>query len=248
MYLCDGFSAKGVIMRTYVISDIHGEYEQFLSLLEQIDLKEEDSLYVLGDVLDRGEHPIRVLQYLMNMPNAYCIAGNHELMALENMKVLLHEITDEFLDTLNDEAYGKLVDWIYNGAKTTIKEFYSLGKEERNDVLDFLGEFSAYEEVEVNGQAYILVHAGFQNFSRSRAIEDYSIDELVWERPDYEVPYFNDIIVVTGHTPTQSIEINPNPGYVFRANNHIAIDCGACFEGGRLAAICLETGEEYYSK
>ncbi len=53
--------------------------------------------------------------------------------------------------------------------------------------------------------------------------------------------------VVTGHTPTQEIAGNPRPGYIYRANHNIAIDCGACFPGGRLAAICLDTGEEFYS-
>jgi len=43
------------------------------------------------------------------------------------------------------------------------------------------------------------------------------------------------------------IENNPNPGYVYKANNHWAIDCGAHLEGGRLEAVCLETGEEFYS-
>jgi len=42
------------------------------------------------------------------------------------------------------------------------------------------------------------------------------------------------------------IKENPKPGFIFRNNNHIAIDCGACFPGGRLAAICLDTDEEYY--
>ena len=42
-------------MATYVISDIHGEYEKFMELLEEIELEENDTLYVLGDVLDRGE-------------------------------------------------------------------------------------------------------------------------------------------------------------------------------------------------
>lgn len=41
-------------MATYVISDIHGEYDMFLDLLEKIGLKEADTLYILGDVLDRG--------------------------------------------------------------------------------------------------------------------------------------------------------------------------------------------------
>ena len=41
-------------MVTYVISDIHGEYDKFMELLDKIKLKETDTLYVLGDILDRG--------------------------------------------------------------------------------------------------------------------------------------------------------------------------------------------------
>ena len=29
-------------------------------------------------------------------------------------------------------------------------------------------------------------------------------------------------------------------------NNHIAVDCGAVFEDGRLGCICLDTMKEYY--
>ena len=99
----------------------------------------------------------------------------------------------------------------------------------------------------MNNQKYILVHAGLGDFSPEKALEDYTIDELVWERPDYSKKYFDDTIIITGHTPTQVIRGNTCPGYIFRKNNHIAIDCGACFEGGRLAALCLDTNEEFYS-
>ena len=72
---------------------------------------------------------------------------------------------------------------------------------------------------------------------------------FVWARPDYCVPYYKDTIVVTGHTPTQLIPGNDNPGYIYQKYNHIALDCGACFsEQGRLAGICLETGECFYSR
>ena len=55
----------------------------FLELLGEIGLRAEDTLYILGDVLDRGPHPIRTLLMLMKMPNVVCLAGNHELMALD---------------------------------------------------------------------------------------------------------------------------------------------------------------------
>lgn len=43
---------------TYVISDIHGCYEKYRTMLEAIEFTEDDTLYVLGDVLDRGSTPI----------------------------------------------------------------------------------------------------------------------------------------------------------------------------------------------
>ena len=80
-------------------------------------------------------------------------------------------------------------------------------------------------------------------------MEDYSLYNLVWERSDYNVTYYPDrenFYVISGHTPTQIIESNPNPGYIYRECNQISIDCGAHFNGGRLACICLETDEEFY--
>ena len=152
------------------------------------------------------------------------------------------------LDSLSVSDYGLLTDWMFNGCESTLSDFRKLGNDERLDIMDYLEDFSTYEEVSAGGKNYLLVHAGLGNFSREKPLEDYNIDELVWERPDYSKRYFDDIYVVTGHTPTQLIDANPRPGYIYRNENHIAIDCGAFIEGGRLSAICLDTGEEYYSR
>ena len=234
-------------MATYVISDIHGEYDRFLELLEKIKLGEEDTLYILGDVLDRGPRPIRTLLLLMEMPNAVCLAGNHELMALECLEFLMREITDISIGELDEKMLGNLVTWQYNGSRTTIEEFRALSREMQRSVIDFLKEFSIYEELTVNGKDYLLVHGGLGNYRPEKDIEDYSLKELIWDRADYDISYFEDVYVVTGHTPTQEIAGNPRPGYIFRENNHIAIDCGCNRPDGRLGAICLDTGEEFYS-
>ena len=234
-------------MAIYVMSDIHGQYDLFLELLEKIQLQEMDTLYVLGDILDRGLHPIRTLKKLMEMPNAICMVGNHELMALECLEFLMQEITDLSIDKLDEKMLENLVTWQYNGSKTTIEEFRALSMEDRRDVIDFIREMLIYEELTVNGRDYLLVHAGLGGFSPEKEIEDYSLHDLIWERADYETQYFPDSYVITGHTPTQTIQGNPKPGYIYRHKNHIAIDCGAHIPGGRLAAICLDTGKEFYS-
>ena len=236
-----------IFIATYVISDIHGQYDMFIELLDKIQFQNTDTLYILGDILDRGQHPIKTLMKLMEMPNVICIVGNHEYMALECLEFLMKEITDMSIEELDEKMLDNLVTWQYNGSKSTIDEFRQLDSEIRRDVIDFIMDFLIYEEIAVNGKNYLLVHAGLGNYLPDKDIEDYSIHELIWTRADYDVQYFKNTYVVTGHTPTQMIEDNPHPGYIYRRNNHIAIDCGASYPGGRLAALCLDTGKEYYS-
>lgn len=182
----------------------------------------------------------------MEMPNAVLIAGNHEVMALKCLDFLRQEITEKSVAQIDDEMIGDLLTWQYNGAQTTMSEFDTLDPELQEDVIDYLQDAVLYAEVEAGGRKYILVHAGLGNFSPKKQLSEYTIDELVWERPNYNRRYFRDCYVITGHTPTQYIGINPKPGYIFRHRNHIAIDCGACQKDGRLAAICLDTDEEFY--
>ena len=201
-----------------------------MELLKKIRFKADDTLYILGDILDRGPHPVKTLQLIMKMPNVVCLVGNHELMALECLGFLMQEITDMSIEALDEKMLDNIVTWQYNGSKTT------------------LDEFDLYAELSVGDKEYLLVHAGLGNFSPEKDIEDYSLHDIVWARADYGVKYFDDVYVVSGHTPTQMIDDNPRPGYIYRHNNHIAIDCGAYIPGGRLAAICLDTGEEFYAE
>lgn len=234
-------------MAVYAMSDIHGKYDLFMELLEQIQLKDSDTLYVLGDILDRGPHPIKTLLKLMEMPNAVCIVGNHELMALECLEFLSREITEDSINELDDEVFQGVMSWVYNGGKTTIKEFHELDKEMQKEVIEFIKDFEVYVRLSAGGREHLLVHAGLGNFRPDKPMEEYSLHELVWTRPDYNVRYFDDVYVVSGHTPTFSIKGEQLPGRIIKKNNHIAIDCGSFVPGGRLAAICLDTGEEFYS-
>ena len=66
----------------YVMSDIHGQKRRFDSVMRQIGLRVEDTLYVLGDVIDRNPDGIGILRRIMAMPNANMLLGNHELMMM----------------------------------------------------------------------------------------------------------------------------------------------------------------------
>lgn len=235
-------------MSTYIISDIHGCFAEFKQLLKKIKFSVEDELFILGDCLDRGPEPIPLIKYIMTQPNIYMIKGNHEIMAMNIIKNYLNlEITEESLDALlNEEATLAYADWMNNGGGITLKQFSALPKEEREDIMLYLEETYNYEMLEVNNKLYILVHAGLNNFSPNKELEEYSLHDILWTRPDYTKRYYpgNRIFLVTGHTPTTYIR-KDKESLVYEGNGHIAIDCGCCF-GCKLAAYCLETGEVTY--
>lgn len=64
----------------YVMSDIHGVREKFDSVMSKINLRPEDKLYILGDVIDRGKDGIGILLDLKKRENVTMLLGNHELM------------------------------------------------------------------------------------------------------------------------------------------------------------------------
>lgn len=231
---------------TYVVSDIHGEYEAYVKLLEQLALQPEDTLYVLGDVVDRGPHPIRVLQDMMARPNVVPLVGNHEVSALTCLRLLATEITEESIARLDSARLEILLEWLGDGGRPTMEEFSQLSAGEKQDILDYLGEFSLYEELTLGDQNYILVHGGLGQFAPDKPLEDYTPEELLFDRPDYSRVYFPDRYLVTGHTPTRLIPENPRPDAIYQAHRHIALDCGCCF-GGRLGALRLEDGREFYT-
>lgn len=66
----------------YVMSDIHGNMRRFDSVMKQIELRPEDTLYILGDVIDRYPDGIRILRRIMAMPNVKMLLGSHEYMML----------------------------------------------------------------------------------------------------------------------------------------------------------------------
>ena len=67
-------------MQTLVIGDIHGCYVELLALLEKAGLGDGDSIIAVGDIVDRGPETPQVLDFFQQMPNAYALMGNHDLL------------------------------------------------------------------------------------------------------------------------------------------------------------------------
>lgn len=82
----------------YVMSDIHGNLARFESVMKQIELRPTDTLYILGDVVDRYPDGIKILRRIMQMPNVKMLLGNHEHMMLNAVGDCLYAKPERYID------------------------------------------------------------------------------------------------------------------------------------------------------
>lgn len=231
----------------YAVSDIHGCYDKYIQLLRRLALKDSDTLYVLGDMIDRGPDGLKILMDISMRPNVVPFLGNHEYAALTCLPWLMEELTEE--NTEPDVLLWRLQStqgWISDGGETTIAEFRRLSAEAKQDVLDILEDLTVYEEVKAGSREFVLVHAGLDGFSPDKPLDDYQLDELILSRPEPGETYFPHKYLVCGHTPTPYYTgARPEDARIYRRDRLISIDCG-CASGGPLGCICLDTLEELY--
>ncbi len=222
---------------TYVMSDIHGNYQKFLSILDQISFGENDILYIVGDLLDYGEESMELIADLSLRLNVYCIAGEHDYLAarmLSGFDKMLKSGSAPDPDYIAD-----MTAWVKDGGQVTLEAFRALDHDAREGVLEYLEDLTLYEDVTVKGVRYVLLHAGIADYEPGAELEDYLPEDFFSEPLDASYPLIEDATVVVGHVPTASGKIERGEGSIF-------LDCGV-FEGGSLGCLCLESGKEYYA-
>lgn len=212
-------------------------------MLWEISLTARDTLYVLGDVIDRGPDGIKILQDMNTRPNVFPLLGNHEFTAAVCLPWLMEEVTERSLADLDETQLAALSEWLTNGGGPTLRALKRLNREEREDILDYLREMELYAEVEAGGRSFVLTHSAPEHFEPGKPLDSYELQDFLFGRPEPEAVYFPDKVLVFGHTPTR---ILGGEDKIFRRETWVDIDCGCVFRGGRLGCLCLDTMEEFY--
>lgn len=226
----------------YAMSDLHGCYELYLKMLDKIGFSDSDTLYLLGDYVDRGERGLDIILDIAGRKNVVPLMGNHDFYAFS----VLSELRDNPEAIHSPILQTKMTRWFANGGYETYDQFNCLNEQKRNYILSVMDSFLNYADIEVLGRRFTMVHGGIANYDPEMSLDNYGFTELAMVREDYTVPKFNEPgrYLVTGHTPTAYID-HSSKGRIYRNHDHIAIDCGAVFNLG-LGCICLDTLEEFY--
>lgn len=228
----------------YVTSDLHGySLEKFKKMLDFVGFNENDFLYILGDVIDRGTDGIRILKWLMAQSNAQLILGNHEAMFLA-CDFLFEEITEDTISKLTGSKLNLYNIWVSNSAQPTLNALSAIRSSEIKYILEYLREAPLYEAITVNGIDYILTHSGLGSFSKDKKLSDYSGTDLLWNRPNLDDKYFENMKVIFGHTPTVYYG-NEYRGKILKTATWVDIDVGAGL-GLNPAMLRLDDMKEFY--
>ncbi len=191
--------------RRIIIGDVHGHYETLLNLLEFISLNQEDEVYFLGDLIDRGPESAQVVQFVMDN-NYPCLMGNHEQMLIEAVG------SGEIIANL-------LQSWVYTGGYTTL---LSYNHNIPHDHIEWMKNLPLYLDL---GDLW-LVHAGV---NPSLPVEKQTSEECCWIRGPFHNmsrPYFPNKLIITGHTITFTFP-GAKAGQVVAGPGWLDIDTGA---------------------
>lgn len=193
-------------MATYVFSDVHGHRAPLERLLERVQPGDDDRVFCLGDMIDRGPDPVGVIETVRSIPNCTTLVGNHEAMML-----------DYFADP---DDFWAMASWAPNGAATTLEGLSKMDPFDEDDVIDWVRTLGRWLTVEVGERSYLLVHAGI-DVTRGNVpapgdlagletfMEGQDPEDLVWIRDEFwgtptglVGPDGAGTVVIAGHTPT----------------------------------------------
>ena len=252
-------------MSTYVMSDLHGCYDEFQNLLETVVFSDRDQLIFAGDLIERGPKNYEMLRWLEEKPeNVITVLGNHEYEFAQNVQLMNEVCCQLGEDPENPEAVASVYHLLeerspYFDYYGSIRELLFNHKVNLNDFKRWARMFQSWpsqHQVNIRGREYIIVHAGYiEDLNQLPHPEQYaSMKEFnLYAREEaYRYGGKAHATIIAGHTPTIIRHtFTYYNGRVFRYHDEETdsvfydIDCGSVFRywgenESRLACIRLE--------
>lgn len=240
-------------MSHYVVGDVHGCYDDFISLIEYIENNDSTASFILlGDIIDRGPNVMKMLLWAMDnvtVDGKYqMVLGNHELEVIDWYHY-------HFLPWFNLTNTKYIMPSTYYDFSGVMGENRWLDINHLEPVITFFEERPLFINLDIKGELCFPVHIAHAWYPDRNCLPDLADEEYVWSRlhitKEFEDLERENAILIHGHTPTLSPDCIQNgaiPRKIWFKKKSINLDCGCCYKDfhGRLAALKLEDFTEYY--
>lgn len=244
--------------KTYVIGDLHGNYKGLIQAIDRSPFKPyEDTLIILGDLVDGGPDSALVIDYLAKLPNKILIKGNHDVTFTEWLNIGVHPYHWMQGGQHTVQSY---IDWVSRNTGE-IRNILPDGKGAYKTNLTYLDIPGIHRDFLNSAVNYFIhdnncfVHGGFNRhlpINRQQFDYIYYWDRDLWSQalsygtitdPLEPLKFkmkdnFNKVFI--GHTTT----LNWGKTEPMKAANIINCDTGAGFKG-KVTIMNTET-EEYW--
>ena len=230
--------------RYLFISDVHGDLVSLKNALAKVNFTKADTLFLLGDIIEKGEENIAILDYLMDLKtkyNVYLLAGNCD----EVLRYIIPPVDEERFKYYTLVKGQSIINEM--AAKLNLKLSHDMAVDEVCTTLyknfskyyDFVDSF--YDLIILNDK-YVLVHGGIDDLNN---IPEYNEKLLKYDNFYLKAspsPY----IRIVGHFPVVNYTTRRpcnNPIMDF-SKNVISIDGGNRVKlTGQLNVLILEGNE-----
>ena len=235
---------KKLVGKTYVCADIHGLWERYIQVYDHVG--PDDTLYILGDVIDRGADGIKIIKDIMKRKNVELLIGNHEHMLLQALYKKNSAIFDLWCS-------------VGNGGGITYTMLINEPLWMQYSILCYLIRRPLCVSVQIEDTLYVLTHSGPVKLGIGNQLKYYEANDQLRDMITWYSPYRNDTYIpfeaydlqyhyIIGHVPVQKREKDT----ILTCDNITDIDCGCAMahlrEDTSLTLLCLNDFTVQYLK
>ncbi|MBQ2964649.1 MAG: metallophosphoesterase [Clostridia bacterium] len=195
--------------RILVTSDIHGNLSYFKKLLEKAEFCGNDILFIVGDIVEKGNENLNALRYVMELceqGNVFPLIGNVDANRLKIINELCEDNVNGFYKyilNLREWAGTSFYEELANECGYTLNSAEDVLSAKKAVIAHFEKEFSFLTGLPtvIETQSFVLVHGGL----REKQVAD-NIEKSIFELTKFDAfmetaEHSFDKYVIAGHWP-----------------------------------------------
>lgn len=233
--------------RIIAVSDIHANLKHFKMLLEKCRYNEAaDYLFILGDILEKGEDNLAALRYVQQLcknEKTICIKGNNDTMC---DRMAFHDGRERFFERIKQRPVNTYLEMAKSIGTESFETDFDKKRQRVNRHFENELNFIKNLPLAIETPDFIFVHAGIENRPDWRNTDEMFALTVPWFM---ERQHRSEKTVICGHFPVYSYKAaeNSNLPIIDNEKRIIGIDGGASTKwAGQLNALIINySGGKY---